>query len=37
MARPGEKRPVLLATIGIVLVLAVTLAAFNFKALFGSG
>ncbi|MBW0104626.1 MCE family protein [Pseudonocardia sp. KRD291] len=37
MARPGEKRPVLLATIGIVLILAVTLAAFNFKALFGGG
>lgn len=37
MARPGERRPVLVATIGIVAILAVTLAAFNFKALFGGG
>lgn len=37
MAGPGERRPVLVATIGIVLILAVTLAAFNFKVLFGGG
>lgn len=37
MAAPGSKRPVLVATIGIVLILAVTLVAFNFKPLFGGG
>lgn len=34
MARAGEKRPVLLATVGIVTILALTLAAFNFETLF---
>ena len=37
MAAPGARRPVLVATIGIVVILAVVLAAFNFKALFGGG
>ncbi|MDN5915181.1 MAG: MCE family protein [Pseudonocardia sp.] len=37
MARSGEKRPVLVATVGVVLILAVTLAAFNFETLFGGG
>ncbi|MBP2365767.1 MCE family protein [Pseudonocardia parietis] len=34
MARVGEKRPVLTATIGLVVIAALTLAAFNFEALF---
>lgn len=34
MARVGEKRPVLTATIGIVAIVAITLAAFNFETLF---
>ncbi len=37
MAGAGERRPVLLATVGIVVILAVTLVAFNFKPLFGAG
>ncbi|TCK20307.1 MCE family protein [Pseudonocardia endophytica] len=37
MAGVGERRPVLLATIGIVVILAITLVAFNFKPLFGGG
>jgi phospholipid/cholesterol/gamma-HCH transport system substrate-binding protein len=37
MAGAGERRPVLLATVGIVLILAVTLTAFNFEALFTGG
>ena len=37
MAAPGSRRPVLVATIGIVVILAITLAAFNFEQLFGGG
>ncbi|BBG04664.1 MULTISPECIES: MCE family protein [Pseudonocardia] len=34
MAQVGQKRPVLVATIGLVTVVALTLAAFNFEAIF---
>ncbi|MBC3189698.1 MCE family protein [Pseudonocardia sp. C8] len=34
MAQPGQKRPVLVATIGLVTVVALTLGAFNFEAIF---
>ncbi|MEU6699028.1 MCE family protein [Pseudonocardia sp. NPDC046786] len=34
MAQAGQKRPVLVATIGLVTVVALTLAAFNFETLF---
>lgn len=34
MARAGEKRPVLMATLGIVTILALTLTAFNYETLF---
>ncbi|ALE72168.1 MULTISPECIES: MCE family protein [unclassified Pseudonocardia] len=34
MAQVGQKRPVLVATIGLVTVVALTLAAFNYEALF---
>lgn len=34
MARAGEKRPVLVATIGLVVIVAVTLGAFNFETIF---
>ncbi|MFP5019784.1 MCE family protein [Pseudonocardia phyllosphaerae] len=34
MAQAGEKRPVLVATLGIVTILAIVLAAFNYEALF---
>lgn len=34
MARVGESRPVLTATIGLVAIAALTLAAFNFEAIF---
>ena len=37
MAGAGERRPVLLATVGIVVILAITLVAFNFEALFTGG
>ena len=37
MAGAGERRPVLLATVGIVVILAITLVAFNFEALFAGG
>ncbi|MDT7612853.1 MAG: hypothetical protein QOF00_300, partial [Pseudonocardiales bacterium] len=37
MALPGARRPVPLAITGIVLILVVTLLAFNFTTLFGGG